>query len=65
MKQEKKVNKELRILWEIRDLAKDDEARKTAQAKIDEYFLGKPEKKEPKKKKKKQYILQEEEWDMY
>jgi hypothetical protein len=55
-------SKSLKILWEMRDLARDDKARKTAQSKIDEYFFGKNEKKKKKQKKKKIYVS-ENEWE--
>jgi hypothetical protein len=56
------VNKNLQILWEMRDRAKDDEARKTAQSKIDDYFLANPKKKKKKRKKKKRTYMAEDEW---
>jgi hypothetical protein len=63
MKEKHKKKKILEILWEMRDMAKDDEARKTAQAKIDEYFLGKPEKRNKKKQKKKKEYIPEDDWE--
>lgn len=59
------VNEELKILWRFRDMAKDDNARITAQSKIDEYFFGKPEKKDLNKKKKKKTYVSDDEWDEY
>jgi hypothetical protein len=58
------VSKELQILWEMRDRAKDDDARKVAQAKIDEYFLGNPkkDKKKKRKQKKKKMRMPVDEW---
>lgn len=64
MKEKIEVNDDLKILWKIRDNAKTLKERQKAQAKIDEYFLGKPEKKVRKKdKKKKAYVPIDDEWE--
>ena len=61
MKEKSMVNEDLKILWEIRDQAITRKDRIKAQERIDEYFLGKPEKK-IRKKDKKTYIP-EDEWE--
>lgn len=64
MKEKIEVKNDLMILWEMRDNAKNIKERKEAQANIDEYFLGKPEKKVRKKdRKKKAYIPIDDDWE--
>jgi len=62
MRNNESVSRELGILWEMRDRAKDDKAYVTAQRKIDEYFLGKPRKGRARKKKEKKQYIPEDEW---
>lgn len=60
MKINKTKNEELETLWKLRDNAVNDKARKKTQEEIDEYFLGKPEKKVKKKREKKKFYPDEE-----
>ena len=54
MKIKENIIKELHILWEERDKAKNNNDYRIAQEKIDEYFLENPKKNKNKKKRKKQ-----------
>lgn len=62
MKFKNDINKDLQILWEMRDRAQEGAARKQAQANIDDYFLGKGKKHKKRKEKKKKFRMPTDEW---